>query len=173
MAKRTLNIKNLVPRKNGAYRQGYYNIANPQKYIGDTSKIIFRSSWEKKFATYCDHTERVLAWASEPLQIPYMSPVDKVVKPYNVDFYVKIQVEEGYREYIVEVKPAKQLKVPVAPSGRITEKRMVSYTTQMQAYLVNLAKFTAAKEYAKGRGWEFIVVTESFLFTVSLLIYLI
>lgn len=164
MAKRSLNIKNLVPRKNAATKQGYYNIANPDKYVGDISKIIFRSSWEKKFATYCDHNERILAWASEPLKIPYMSPVDRGIHPYNVDFYVKVQTENGHREYIVEVKPARQLKAPVQPSGRVNEKRMTSYTTQMATYLVNLAKFTAAREYAKGRGWEFVVVTEDFLF---------
>ena len=164
MAKRTLNIKNLVPRKDGVYKQGYYNLVNPSKYIGDASKIIFRSSWEKKFATYCDHNDRILAWASEPMRIPYMSPVDREIKPYNVDFYVKVQTAEGYSEYIVEVKPARQLQVPVQPSGRVTAKRMASYTTQMTTYLTNLAKFTAAKEYAKGRGWDFVVVTENFLF---------
>jgi hypothetical protein len=164
MAKRSLNIKSLVPRKDGPYKQGYYNLVNPDKYIGDPSKIIFRSSWEKKFATYCDHNDRILAWASEPVRIPYMNPVEKEIKPYNVDFYAKIQSETGYNEYIIEVKPSKQLIVPKQPTGRINEKRMMSYNKQIATYLVNLAKFTAAREYAKQRGWEFIVVTEQWLF---------
>lgn len=164
MATRRLNIKNLTPRKNGIYKQGYYTLANPHKYIGDQSKIIFRSSWEKRFATYCDHNERIVAWSSEPIQIPYMNPVDKCVKPYNIDFYVKIKSEEGFKEYIIEVKPSRQLQQPQAPTGRITEKKMTGYTNAMRTYLVNLAKFTAAKEFAKGRGWEFVVVTENMLF---------
>jgi hypothetical protein len=164
MAKRSLNIKNLVPRKNGTYRQGYYNLLNPQKYIGDPHKIIFRSSWERRFAIYCDTNERILSWSSEPLQIPYLNPVDREIRPYNVDFYVKIKTEKGYSEYIVEVKPAKQLKAPQAPKGRITEKAMNAYTSQLQTYLINTAKFSAAKEYAKGRGWQFVIVTESMLF---------
>jgi hypothetical protein len=138
---------------------------NPSKYLGDPSKIIFRSSWERKFATYCDNNERILAWASEPLEIPYLNPVEGAMRPYNVDFYVKVKTgDTTYREYLVEVKPSRQLKQPVAPTGRITEKRMTAYTDQMKTYLINLAKFKAAKDYSQGRGWEFIVVTESMLF---------
>ena len=159
-----LNIKNLTPRKDSLYRQGYYQPANPQKYIGDLNKIIFRSSYEKRFATYCDYNERILAWSSEPIQIPYLNPIDGVIKPYNVDFYVKIKTENSYSEYLVEVKPSRQLNQPNAPIGKITEKRMISYMNAMKSYLVNLAKFKAAKQYAESRGWQFIVVTESMLF---------
>ncbi len=161
---RRLNIKNLVPRKDAQYRQGYYQLINPAKYVGDPSKIIFRSGWEKRFATYCDVNERILKWSSEPLQIPYLHPVDGVMKPYNVDFYVKVKSGDETKEFIVEVKPAKQLKPPVRPSGRITEKRMNDYTSQMTTYLTNLAKFQAAREYARSRGWEFVIVTEHFIF---------
>ncbi len=165
MAKRRLNIKNLVPRKDSMYKQGYYNLVNLAKYIGDPSKIIFRSSWEKKFATYCDSTERIVAWSSEPLQIPYMHPIDREMKPYNVDFYVKLKTgETTYSDFLVEVKPSRQLIQPVYPKGRVTEKRILAYTEQMKMYLINVAKFSAAKAYAEGRGWQFIVVTESFIF---------
>lgn len=159
-----LNIKNLTPRKDSLYKQGYYKLVNPLKYLGDTTKIIFRSSWEKRFATYCDHHDRILLWSSEPLQIPYLNPLDGVVKPYNVDFYVRVQTSEGYKEYLVEVKPSRQLQQPQYPTGRITEKKMTSYTNAMKAYVVNIAKFKAAKEYSLTRGWEFIVVTENFIF---------
>lgn len=162
---RKLNIKNLTPRKDSLYRQGYYNLLNPQKYIGDPSKIIFRSSWEKRFAVYCDTNERILSWSSEPMEIPYLNPVEGTVKPYNVDFYVRVKMAENKEaQYLVEVKPSRQLKQPQAPTGRVTEKKMESYTTAMKTYLVNLAKFKAAKEYAATRGWDFVVVTESFIF---------
>jgi len=165
--KSKLNIKNLTPRKStkeSPYKQGYYKLVNPQKYIGDPNKIIFRSSWEKRFATYCDHHDRILSWSSEPIQIPYLNPLDGAIKPYNVDFYVRVQTENGYSEYLVEIKPARQLQQPQQPSGRITEKKMISYNNAMKSYLVNLAKFKAAREYAQTRGWEFIVVTEHFIF---------
>ena len=35
-------------------KQGYYKAKNPDKYIGDTELIIFRSSWEFGFCKYCD-----------------------------------------------------------------------------------------------------------------------
>lgn len=166
MTQRKLHIKNLVPRKTCGYNQGYYSsLIHPEKYFGDPSKIIFRSGWEKKFCVYCDINDRVLAWSSEPLEIMYMHPVDRVYKPYNVDFYVKVDKGNGtFAEYLVEVKPAKQLKPPQQPIGRVTEKRMYQYASQMKTYLVNMAKFTAAKTYAQNRGWDFVIVTENFLF---------
>jgi hypothetical protein len=165
--KRQLNIKSLVPRaasKENPYKQGYYKLVNPEKYLGDPTKIIFRSSWEKRFATYCDHEERIIAWSSEPLKIPYLDPVSGETKSYNPDFYVRLKTVEGFQEFLVEVKPSRQLQVPNKPSGRITEKKMVSYNNAMKTYIVNLAKFKAARDYSHGRGWEFIVVTESFIF---------
>lgn len=162
---RQLNIKNLVPRQNGQYQQGYYKLINYDKYVGDPSKIIFRSGWEKKFATYCDINDRVVAWSSEPFKIDYFSPVEKKIKQYNVDFYVKIDKgEDQYAEYIIEVKPAKQLQQPQQPTGRVTEKRMISYNRELKRYLTNMAKFHAAREWARGRGWEFVVVTENWIF---------
>ena len=162
---RKLNIKNLVPRKNGHFRQGYFVPCYPEKYIGDANKIIFRSGYEHKFATFCDTNDGVIAWSSETVQVPYVHPIEKIVRPYNIDFYVKIRQQDNtYKEYIVEVKPAKQLKAPQAPTGAVNEKRILAYHTQVKNYLINLAKFNAAKAYAKDRGWEFVVVTEVFLF---------
>lgn len=162
---RKLDIKNLVPRKGGMYRQGYFTPANPQKYVGDAGKIIFRSTWEKKFATYCDLNEKVIAWSSETIQVPYMNPVDNVIKSYNLDFYLKVRQQDGTaKEFIAEVKPAKKLLKPILPKTRLTEKRVNAHILQMKEYAVNMYKFQAAKEWAKARGWEFILVTENFLF---------
>ncbi|MFM2010951.1 MAG: hypothetical protein RLZZ479_1342, partial [Bacteroidota bacterium] len=41
-----MSIKNNKPSKKSTYRQGYYVLNNPDKYIGDPTKIIYRSSWE-------------------------------------------------------------------------------------------------------------------------------
>ena len=163
---RSLNIKNLVPRKDSPYRQGYYKLINPTKYIGDPNKIIFRSSWEKKFAIYCDTNPQIVVWSSEPMAIPYLHPIDATMKPYNVDFYIKIQKGENhFEQFLVEVKPSRQLQKPNSPSTkRLTEKKLIAYNEQLKTYLINLAKFKAAKEYAETRGWKFVVVTETFIF---------
>ena len=161
---RKLDIKNLVPRKNAATKQGYYTPMNPQKYIGDPKKIIYRSGWEKKFCTFCDINDHVLAWSSETIQVPYLHPIDNVIRPYNVDFYMKVRKEEGIVEYIVEVKPAKKLIKPELPKTRLNEKRINAHIEQSKEYLINMHKFSAAQKWAKDRGWEFIIVTEKFLY---------
>ena len=39
---------------------GKYKPLNPQKYKGNVSNIIYRSSWEKRFMIYCDKTRAVM-----------------------------------------------------------------------------------------------------------------
>lgn len=159
------NIKSLTPRKNSPYKQSYYHPLNPDKYIGDTSKIICRSSWEKKFATYCDLSPNIVAWSSEKFVIPYLNPSDGLVKDYNIDFYVRVNYGDNvYRDFVVEVKPKRKLERPNAPKKGITEAKMVKYYNAMKEWTMNAAKFAAAKEWAEQRGWHFIVVTEDFVF---------
>ena len=55
-----------------------YRPKYPQKYQGNHNNIICRSSWERKFCRYCDLNNNIIAWASEEISIPYMSPVDKL-----------------------------------------------------------------------------------------------
>ena len=58
-----------------AYR-GRYIPSKPQKYKGDSSNIIYRSLWERKFMVYCDRNDNILEWGSEEIIIPYRSPLD-------------------------------------------------------------------------------------------------
>jgi len=162
---RSLNIKNLVPRKNAATKQGYYHIIYPEKYIGDYNRIIFRSSWEQRFCTYCDVNSKVIKWSSETIQVPYLHPITNKISTYNLDFYMKALQEDGsYKEFIIEVKPSKQLEKPILPETRVNEKRILAHNDQMKTYIINMHKFQAAKLWAEGRGWEFMIVTEHFLY---------
>jgi hypothetical protein len=164
---RKLNIKNLKPNtgNSGGYHQGYYKLLNPEKYIGDPNKIIFRSSYEKKFATYCDLSENIVAWSSEKFVIPYINPSDGLTKDYNVDFYVKVNYGDNvFKDFIVEVKPKRKLLKPNIPKKSITEEKMIKYYNAMKEWTTNAAKFAAAKKWAEQRGWNFIVVTEDFIF---------
>jgi hypothetical protein len=56
---------------------------------------------------------------------------------------------------IIEVKPASQA-VPPKPKKRITKQ----YINEVMTYGINEAKWKAATEYCKDRGWKFVVVTE-------------
>jgi hypothetical protein len=94
-----------------------------------------------------------------------MHPIESKTKPYNVDFYLKIRKDTGeVAEYIAEIKPAKKLLKPVLPRTKINEKRMTAHIEQTKEYLINMYKFQAAKQWAAERGWEFIIITEAFLY---------
>lgn len=41
------------------YYQGKYKVKNYQKYKGDPTNVIYRSSWELKFLKYCDDNDNV------------------------------------------------------------------------------------------------------------------
>lgn len=123
----------------------------PEKYTGDPTNIVMRSSWETKFALWCDKNPQIIKWSSEETIIPYISPVDGKTHRYFVDF--KIQTANG-KTYLVEIKPKKQTEPP--QSKRKTKR----YLEESATYLVNQAKWEYAKRFAKSRGWEFIVITE-------------
>lgn len=161
---RATTNKTNPPHRKSRFRQGYFRPMNPSKYIGDPTKIIFRSSWEQRFCKYCDDTPEVLYWSSEPVAIPYISPVDGREHSYFVDFYMKLQKSEEVIEYLVEIKPSKALNPPVMKEGLTTIKRLHAYNQAAKDWLVNKAKFAAAQEFARINNKHFIVVTEEFLF---------
>jgi len=158
------NIKNLKPSSKEPYVQGYYKIINPGKYIGDVTKIIYRSSYERKFCVFCDNSEKVLKWASEPFPIKYYNPVDKQTHEYNIDFYMKFIQDSGIiGDFIIEVKPKSKLMKPEAPSKQ-TLKKLTKYNDSIKEYITLNAKFAAARAYARKIGYKFIIVTEDFLY---------
>jgi hypothetical protein len=140
-----------------AYHQGIYKAENPEKYMGDANNIVYRSSWEFKAMRYFDRSKHVLAWASEELIIPYMSPLDKRVHRYFTDFVVKMDTGQTY---VIEVKPYDQTLPP--KRGKRQQKK--SYEKQVMTYIVNEAKWKAAKEYCDDRKLNFMILTEKQLF---------
>lgn len=130
---------------------------NPQKYAGDPSIIIMRSSWETKFAKWCDTNPNVVQWKSEETIIPYKCATDNRMHRYFVDFQISVKTKEGVvKTYLVEIKPAKQTVPPEYPG-----KRTKRYLQESFAFIKNKSKWEAATEYAKRRGWEFIIITEN------------
>lgn len=158
------NIKDFLKPRAGAIKQGYFKPANPEKYIGDISKIIFRSSWEFKFLKWCDLSPTVIKYSSEPVGILYYNPLDKRGHTYYIDFYIVSKDNEGREQaWLIEVKPNKYINPPVAPD-RMTNKQTANYVYAAKQYIVNQAKFEAAREYAAQKGVKFGIITENFLF---------
>ena len=158
------SIKNNKPTHSKGFKQGYYKLNNPEKYIGDPTKIIYRSSWEYKFCKYCDDSERILKWSSEPIGIKYISPLDQKEHTYYIDFYAKVKKGKEEQEYLVEVKPQASLDKPILESGSQTIKKLKNYNYALKTWIVNRAKFHAAKRHAEINGYKFVIVTEKFLF---------
>lgn len=147
-----------MPRnEDSKYRQGKYRPQNPEKYNGDPTNIVYRSSYELKFMQYCDLTESVNGWKSEEFWIPYRSPIDNKIHRYFPDFFVKYKDKNGNnRHLVVEIKPQKDLKMPEANPKRKTK----SWAYAVKTWAVNQAKWEAAKEYCADRNYEFRVLTE-------------
>lgn len=161
-----MNIKNLKPRADSQFRQGYFRPRNPEKYLGDPSCIIMRSSWETRFCQWCDIHPQIVRWGSEPTYIPYHNPITKKQAKYFVDFYIEVKKGDLLEKYLIEVKPNSQTKPPNQKllEGNRTLKKIQSYNWQLKTYVVNKAKFEAAVQFAKSKGMKFAICDEKFLF---------
>lgn len=151
------------PKNNGKYRQGYFNPVNKDKYIGDYTKIIYRSTYEYRFCKFCDDSPDILTWASEPFAIKYFDPVKNKLREYYTDFFIKYRKGDVDKSFLVEVKPKAKLHRPIF-EGNQTIKKLKSFNYEMAEYITNKAKMGAAKTYSENMGYQFMVVTEDFLF---------
>lgn len=139
------------------FMQGRYHPRNPEKYKGDVSNIVFRSSWERAVMVLADLNPSIIEWSSETVIIPYISPVDGRAHRYFMDFWMKVKQHDGSEKvFLIEVKPKSQTK----PPKRTKKKKEETFLTEVRTWSVNRAKWKAAEEYCTQRGWEFKIWTE-------------
>lgn len=135
---------------------GKFSLKNTNKYLGDPTNIWYRSLWERRVMVRLDDDPNVIEWSNEEIIIPYLSPVDGRWHRYFPDFFIRVRNRHGIQEaMILEVKPLKQ-SVPPPIKKRITRQ----YIQEVATYGINEAKWKAADEYCKTRGWTFKVITE-------------
>lgn len=138
---------------------GKYPPKNPKKYKGNPSMIYYRSLWELKFMKWCDMNNNVLEWGSEEIVVPYRSPLDGRIHRYFVDFYIKVRSKTGsIKKYLIEIKPKKQTLEPTPP-----KRKTPRYINEVTTYVVNQAKWDAAREWCADRQLEFLILTEDHL----------
>ena len=141
-----------------AYK-GRFVPKNPQKYKGDPTKIVYRSSWELRFMKLLDERDDIIQWASEELAIPYKSPIDGKWHRYFPDFLVRMRDRSGNIVVkMIEIKPRAQA-VPPKPKAK-GSKPTKKYLQEVATYGINNAKWLAAKDYCEDHRWEFVVLTE-------------
>lgn len=136
--------------------KGRYRVNNTQKYKGDINSVVYRSLWELRFMKWCDETTSIIEWGSEVVIIPYISPLDKKVHRYFVDFYMKVKSSDGnIQKYLVEIKPERFTKPPPIPKRKTKQ-----FIDEVFQYGVNEAKWKAAFEFCKDRKMKFMILTE-------------
>jgi hypothetical protein len=136
------------------FAQGKFNLKNPDKYVG-TKTPTYRSSWEFAFMKFCDEHASVTQWASEAIQIPYRNPLTGKYTIYVPDFFIAYGDKGGkQRVELIEVKPANQA---------IREKTGRSRANQAH-WIINQAKWEAARAWCKQKGLFFRIVTEDDIF---------
>ncbi|MEG1009079.1 MAG: TnsA endonuclease N-terminal domain-containing protein [Clostridia bacterium] len=174
-------------------QQGYYKITNIDKYMDKNNPVvIYRSSWEFKLCRWCEVCPSVIRWSSEPIAIPYYdrvtnlnecvklgldpnNPVNWKKRNYNIDFYIEIitgktpQNTPIIEKWLIEVKPAYKLEKPIQPNKNAKLKDFKRYNNLLKEYLINEAKFAAAKQYANKIGGKFHIFTEDVLKKLGIL----
>jgi hypothetical protein len=114
---------------------------------------------------FCDENSSVIEWSSEEVIVPYVSPIDGKFHRYFVDFYVKVKsTDEKTKVYLIEVKPKSQTKQPEPPKTKKTSKSKIA---EMRNWIINNAKWSAARSLCEDKGWEFKILTEENLFSGS------
>lgn len=139
----------LKPQKNSRFKQGYINPNTCTKLFESVKNkpIIYRSSWEKRFAHWCETSPKVKHWGSECTCIKYFNPVDQKEHRYYPDFVLELQ--DG-QIMIVEIKPQNQTQKPINENSW-------AYKT----YAVNTAKWKEIKKQCDSRGYKFCIITEN------------
>lgn len=112
------------------FSQGYYvPMRHPEKCL--SRSCIYRSSWEEHFYDFCDRSDEIVRWATEPIAIEYLNPLAnfKYCEERHLDwknpvywkrakYYVDVWIElrrkdgNGVRKIFIEIKPKNQAVAP-------------------------------------------------------------
>jgi hypothetical protein len=136
------------------FAQGKFNLKNPDKYIGNKTPT-YRSGWEFAFMKFCDEHPAIAKWASESIKIPYKNPLTGKQTIYVPDFFIVYADKVGkQRVEVIEVKPSNQ-----------TLKEKLGRSKSNQAHwVINQAKWEAARAWCKQKGILFRIITEDDIF---------
>ena len=137
--------------------KGKYKPRNPQKYKGNPTNIIYRSSWERSFMKWVDLNESVEQWQSEEKCVWYYDPCTKKKRRYFPDFIIYYKDKKGvHKTEMIEIKPHRQV---VGPNPH-PKRRTKAWMNEVRTFITNRAKWDAACVYCEDRGWSFRIITE-------------
>lgn len=141
------------------FKQGFFKPKYPEKYRGDVTEIVYRSSWELNLFVWLDNHRDVEWWNSECTVIQYTDPLDTNKKRrYFPDVLLR---KTNGETILIEVKPDKETKQPDRDNGFYKNgKPKKTYVTESLTYVKNRAKWAAAEAYCAKKGWKFVILTE-------------
>lgn len=120
--------------------KGKFVPKNAHKYNGNVKQIVYRSSWERLFMTYCDKHPNIISWSSEEIWFKY--ELDGNIRTYWPDFWIQmIDTDGNVVEKMVEIKPHYQ-----------------------KSWKINKVKWKSARQLCETLNMEFVVLTEKELF---------
>lgn len=132
--------------------KGRYKPENPEKYRGDVTNIVWRSSWELRMFKRLDRDPNVVSWSSEEIVITYKDQSSGKMRRYFPD--VAFKRSDG-KKFLVEIKPLKET-IPPTKTGK-SERR---FMTECVTYAKNRSKWAAAERWCEQRGYTFLLITE-------------
>lgn len=138
-----------------ARHQGKFRPKQPKKYKGNSSDIVYRSSWELATFIWCDNHPDIVEWSSEEVVVKYRCLTDNQIHRYFVD--LKMTLKNG-ETYLIEIKPKSQIMPP--KRGKKTQK---TYLNEVLQYGKNISKWKQAKIYAEENGYQFQIWSEDIL----------
>lgn len=152
------------PNNSEKYHQGYYKLINPEKYMGDPTRITFRSSWEMKFFTYLDVNENIIKWNVEGITIVYQDTLGNHHRYYPDCYYESRNPNnpEKIDKVVVEIKPYSETQPPKKPMKE-SIKSLQNFEYSLKTFMKNKLKWGAAFEWCTKRGLQFIIITEKHL----------
>lgn len=108
-------------------------------------KLIFRSSWEIKFANFLENNKNVKNWRNDHL-FKYMDNKG-VIRKYYIDFHI---IMNNGDNLLIEVKPISSLKKRVKTKSF---RYKIIHSTNL---LKNIFKFDGVENYCrKTKNWRF------------------
>ena len=140
--------------------KGRFIPSHPEKYVGNIHRIIYRSGWERSVMVKLDRHPGIVQWSSEPMGIPYVSPLDGRTHKYFPDLWMKVKTKNGDMEtFLVEIKPFRQSVAPNLQDSFDGRKKK-RYLRDSISFAINNAKWTSARRLCESQKWKFKVWTE-------------
>lgn len=149
-------------------KKGWYKIINTNKFIKPLDEYMestklsdnnlyvqYKSKLERIAFHYADINPKIKYFSVEPFHIPYIKPTDNKVHRYFIDMYIEFVTGD---KFLVEVKSSSETRQPEKPKNK---KGILRYKEAVQTFLVNIAKWKSATEFAKTKGMKFIILTEN------------